>query len=155
MSREYDETNRFKLFHNDRPNGPNSAQVQGSINIDGREYWLNGWWGKEGSKLVMSGSVRPKDQQGGYGGGYGHGHGGHGGHQSGGYQGGGYHGGHRGGHQGPPQGGYGNRQAYQDQAPYGHQGPPPQHHQGPPPQHPNDGYGAPPPRGDLDDEIPF
>lgn len=60
----YDNTNSGALFKNDRKEQPTHADYRGSINIEGREYWLNAWIKPvkaDPSKRFMSLSVKPKD----------------------------------------------------------------------------------------------
>ena len=61
---EYDNTNRGSLFKNDRKELDNHPDYNGSINIDGKDYWLNGWIkeSKKDGKKFFSLSVKPKDQ---------------------------------------------------------------------------------------------
>lgn len=65
----YDNTNSGALFKNDRKEKENHPDYQGTINVEGREYWLSGWVkeGKEGSKMAgrkfFSLSVKPKEQR--------------------------------------------------------------------------------------------
>jgi hypothetical protein len=58
---EYDNTNRGTLFKNDDKQEPGHSDYNGSINVDGVEYWLNAWIkeAKSGKKF-MSLSVKPK-----------------------------------------------------------------------------------------------
>jgi hypothetical protein len=57
---QYDNTNRFALFKNTNKRDDKDADYSGSVNIDGREFWLNGWI-KEGAKgKFFSGTVKPK-----------------------------------------------------------------------------------------------
>ena len=65
----YDNTNSGILTANTRQrDGKQDPTHQGSINIDGKEYWLSAWvnTGKEGGKLAgqryFSIKARPKDQ---------------------------------------------------------------------------------------------
>ena len=60
---EYDNTNRGSLFKNDRKELDNHPDYNGSINIDGKDYWLNGWLkeSKKDGKKFFSLSVKPKD----------------------------------------------------------------------------------------------
>ena len=61
---EYDNTNRGVLFINDRKTEDAHADRNGSINVDGKEYWLNGWLKKDKSgRPFLSLSVKPKEQQ--------------------------------------------------------------------------------------------
>lgn len=58
---EYDNTNRGTLFKNEKKESDSHADYNGSINIEGEEYWLNAWikTSKSGSKF-MSLSVKQK-----------------------------------------------------------------------------------------------
>ena len=58
----YDNTNRGVLFINDRKATANHPDRTGSINVDGKEYFLDGWikQSKEG-KQFLSLSVKAKD----------------------------------------------------------------------------------------------
>jgi hypothetical protein len=62
--REYDNTNRGVLFKNDKEGGnPNWPDYRGSINVDGKEFWLDAWIKeskKPGGKKFMSLTVKPK-----------------------------------------------------------------------------------------------
>ena len=66
MSRqEFDNTNRGVLFKNDRKETELDRDYSGSINIDGRDYWLSAWVkvsSKDGRKF-FSLSAKPKDEQ--------------------------------------------------------------------------------------------
>lgn len=69
---EYDRTNSGLLAKNDKQGNESRPDYRGSINVDGREYWLSAWikQGREGTKLAgqkyMSLSVKPKDEQAAY-----------------------------------------------------------------------------------------
>jgi hypothetical protein len=54
--------NRGSLFKNDEKSKPEDRDYAGSINIEGREFWLSGWISetKKGSKY-LSLAVKPKD----------------------------------------------------------------------------------------------
>ena len=59
---QYDNTNRGALFKNTRKDSDNHPDYNGSINVDGVEYWLSAWV-KEGAKgKFFSLSVKPKEQ---------------------------------------------------------------------------------------------
>lgn len=63
----YDNTNRGAMWRNTRKQSDTHPDLSGSINIDGKEYWISGWTKKEGaadSAPVVSMSVRPKEDQG-------------------------------------------------------------------------------------------
>ena len=68
----YDNTNSGLLAKNDKQGNESRPDYRGSINVDGREYWLSAWikQGREGTKLAgqkyMSLSVKPKDEQAAY-----------------------------------------------------------------------------------------
>jgi hypothetical protein len=55
---EYDKTNTFALFDNDDKQSEKHADKTGYVNINGKEYWLNGWNRANG---VIGGSVKPKE----------------------------------------------------------------------------------------------
>lgn len=64
---EYDNTNTGILTRNSRQRDDKDPSHQGSINIDGKEYWLSAWVneGKAGGKLegqkYFSIKAKPKD----------------------------------------------------------------------------------------------
>jgi hypothetical protein len=61
---EYDNTNRGVLFKNEQKTEPKHSDYQGSIDIEGVEYWLNAWIKKsKAGKPFMSLSVKPKQEQ--------------------------------------------------------------------------------------------
>lgn len=57
--------NSGALFKNDRKTTDAHPDLSGSINIDGRDYWLSGWTKRndDNSFKLLSLSVKPKDQQ--------------------------------------------------------------------------------------------
>lgn len=65
----YDNTNRGILSKNVTATNANAPDYKGSINIEGKEYWLSAWTAdvKEGSKIAgkkyFQLSVQPKEQQ--------------------------------------------------------------------------------------------
>ena len=60
---QYDETNRFALFKNDRKEKDTHPDMTGTINVDGVEYYLNAWT-KEGKKgKFLSGSIKLKEDK--------------------------------------------------------------------------------------------
>lgn len=60
---QFDNTNRGVLFINDRKERDNQPDRTGSINVDGVEYFLDGWI-KPGAKgQFLSLSVKRKDKQ--------------------------------------------------------------------------------------------
>jgi hypothetical protein len=61
----YDNRDRGVLFNNqDRKEKPTDADYGGTLNVDGKEFWLNGWIkeSKTGKKF-MSLSVKPKNAE--------------------------------------------------------------------------------------------
>ena len=63
MSKEWDNRNSGALFKADKQNNPKRPDYNGSINVDGRDYWISAWI-KEGAKgKFMSLAVKPKDEQ--------------------------------------------------------------------------------------------
>jgi hypothetical protein len=65
---EYDDTNRFTLWGNkDKTEAtPTWADFQGTINIDGKEYYLSAWKRKAGANPKsppLSGTVKVKEAQ--------------------------------------------------------------------------------------------
>jgi hypothetical protein len=62
----YDNTNSGLLAKNDKQGNESRPDYRGSINVEGREYWLSAWikQGRDGTKLAgqkyMSLSVQPK-----------------------------------------------------------------------------------------------
>ena len=63
----YDNTNSGLLAKNDKQGNEARPDYRGSINVEGREYWLSAWikTGRDGTKLAgqkyLSLSVQPKD----------------------------------------------------------------------------------------------
>jgi hypothetical protein len=60
---EYDNTNRGALFKNDRRETDKHPEYSGTINVDGRDYWLSAWV-KDGKKgKFFSLSVKAKEDR--------------------------------------------------------------------------------------------
>ena len=59
----YDNTNKGILGRNDRKTLDTHPDHNGSINIDGKDYWLSGWIKerKDGSGKFFSLTAKPKD----------------------------------------------------------------------------------------------
>jgi uncharacterized protein (DUF736 family) len=61
---EYDNTNRGTIFKNEKKSEEKHPDMNGSINVDGKDYWISGW--KKTSKAgtaFLSLSVRAKEEQ--------------------------------------------------------------------------------------------
>jgi hypothetical protein len=63
MSKQYDNTNSGALFRNDRKTQDNHPTHTGSINIEGKDYWLSAWVKDGKSGKFFSLSVKAKDAQ--------------------------------------------------------------------------------------------
>ena len=60
MASDYDNTNRFALFPNDRMrHGHNDPDLKGYINIDDKEYWFQGWtsYNEDDTVKYINGSI--------------------------------------------------------------------------------------------------
>ena len=57
----YDNTNRWTLNKNDRKETERHPDYKGSINVDGVDYWLDGWIKDGANGKFISGSIKPKD----------------------------------------------------------------------------------------------
>lgn len=63
----FDNTNRGSIWGNKEKTKESQPDFKGSINIEGREYWLSGWRRKPNANPnapAVSFSVEPKDKQG-------------------------------------------------------------------------------------------
>jgi len=62
---QYDNTNRGILSKNDRKEKDTHPDYKGSLNVEGVEYWFDGWIKKrnDGSGSFLSVSVKRKDGQ--------------------------------------------------------------------------------------------
>lgn len=60
----YDNTNSGALFKNEKRESDTHPHYKGSINIEGKEYWINSWvnTSKAGANY-LSLKATPKDQQ--------------------------------------------------------------------------------------------
>lgn len=61
---DYDNTNRGAIWGNKDKKTDNHPDFNGSLNVEGKEYWVSGWKRKEGaspSSPAMSFSIRMKE----------------------------------------------------------------------------------------------
>lgn len=61
----YDNRNRGTIAKNTRKTEDNHPDIAGQINVDGRDYWLNGWLktnSKDGSSFYSL-TVKPKQER--------------------------------------------------------------------------------------------
>jgi hypothetical protein len=67
----YDNTNRWTLNKNDRKEKDTHPDYKGSLNVDGVDYWIDGWIKEGANGKFISGSLKPKEaRQNGYTGSY-------------------------------------------------------------------------------------
>lgn len=57
----YDNTNRWTLNKNDRKEKDTHPDYKGSLNVDGVDYWLDGWIKDGANGKFISGSLKAKD----------------------------------------------------------------------------------------------
>jgi hypothetical protein len=63
MATDYDNTNSGALFRNDKDGGnPNWPDYRGSVNVEGKEFWLDAWIreSKKDGRKFMSLRLKPK-----------------------------------------------------------------------------------------------
>jgi len=63
---EHDNTNRGAIWGNKDKKTDNHPDFSGSINVDGKEYWLKGWKRKEGANPAspaMNLAITRKEEQ--------------------------------------------------------------------------------------------
>ncbi len=61
---EYDNTNRGSIWKNEKKETDSHPDFTGSLNVEGREYWVSAWKRKEGAAAkapALSFSVKPKE----------------------------------------------------------------------------------------------
>jgi len=61
---QYDNTNRGQIWPNDKKETENHPDFKGSINVEGKEYWVSAWKRKDGANPKapsLSFSVQAKD----------------------------------------------------------------------------------------------
>jgi hypothetical protein len=62
----HDNTNRGAIWKNDDKREDRHPDFKGSINVDGREYWVSAWKRKEGASAkspALSFSIKPKEEK--------------------------------------------------------------------------------------------
>ena len=59
----YDNTNRWTLNKNARKEQDNHPDYKGAINVNGVDYWLDGWIKDGANGKFISGSIKAKDAQ--------------------------------------------------------------------------------------------
>jgi hypothetical protein len=61
-----DNTNRGTIAKNPRKTEDRHPDIAGQINVDGKDYWINGWLKKNGQdgSTFYSLSVKPKEARG-------------------------------------------------------------------------------------------
>lgn len=64
MSTTYDNTNSFVLFKNDKGGNDKRPDRSGSLNVEGVEYFMDGWIGESNKGQFLSGKIKRKDKQG-------------------------------------------------------------------------------------------
>jgi len=61
----YDNTNKGTIAKNTRKTEDNHPDIAGSINVDGKDFWINGWQktnSRDGSKFYSL-TVKPKQER--------------------------------------------------------------------------------------------
>ena len=62
---EYDNTNSGAIFRNKRKETDRHPDMTGTLNVEGREYWVSAW-SKTSERVdgkFLSLSIKPKDEQ--------------------------------------------------------------------------------------------
>jgi len=63
---QHDKTNRGAIWKNEKKEKDTHPDFTGSLNVDGREYWVSAWKRKEGAppnSPALSFSVKPKEER--------------------------------------------------------------------------------------------
>lgn len=65
MGQEYSNENRWSLFRNERKSEDKDPDYTGSLNVDGVEFYLNGWLkeSKKDGKKFFSGNIKKKERR--------------------------------------------------------------------------------------------
>lgn len=59
----YDNTNRWTLNKNDRKEKDTHPDYKGKLNVDGVDYWIDGWIKEGANGKFISGSLKPVEQR--------------------------------------------------------------------------------------------
>jgi hypothetical protein len=59
----YDNTNRWTLNKNDRKESDNHPDYKGKLNVDGVDYWIDGWIKDSANGKFISGTLKRRDAQ--------------------------------------------------------------------------------------------
>tara|TARA_B110000503_G_C7069375_1_gene380193 strand:+ start:626 stop:877 length:252 start_codon:yes stop_codon:yes gene_type:complete len=62
----YDNSNRGSIWKNDRKTTETHPDYSGTINVEGKEYWLSAWKRRDDASAkapILSFSVQPKEAQ--------------------------------------------------------------------------------------------
>lgn len=65
-TQQYDNTNKGALFKNDDKRNDKDPDYKGTVNVDGREFWISGWirTPRDTTKKKFIGfSIKPKDDR--------------------------------------------------------------------------------------------
>lgn len=63
---DFDNTNRGQIWKNDKKETEKHPDFTGSLNVEGKEYWVNGWKRKEGANEkapALSFSIKLKEDK--------------------------------------------------------------------------------------------
>lgn len=61
---QFDSTNRGSLFKNEKKTEEKHPDLNGSLNVDGKEFWISGWSKvSKGGQKFISLSIREKQEQ--------------------------------------------------------------------------------------------
>lgn len=67
MAGQYDDRNRGQIWKNEKKrDGKQDPDFTGSLNVDGKDYWVSAWKRKEGAAErapALSFSIKPKDSK--------------------------------------------------------------------------------------------
>ena len=60
----YDNTTRWTLNKNDRKEKETHPDYKGKLNVNGVDYWIDGWIKEGANGKFISGSLKPVEQRG-------------------------------------------------------------------------------------------